>query len=163
VGVPDEATVRALVAELSLDERLPGEDPPRFFVCGPAPMMAAVRAALAHAGVENERIAEERFLSPADRAPAAPSAPQPITVRRRGVLRTFHTRAGETILDAATRNGVDMPSSCTMGGCGACRCRAVEGKVDVEAPSCLTDAERAEGFVLTCVGRAASPVTLEVP
>ena len=27
----------------------------------------------------------------------------------------------------------------------------------------VTDAERAEGLVLTCVGRAASPVTLELP
>jgi len=39
----------------------------------------------------------------------------------------------------------------------------VSGEVDVDEPSCLTDAERAQGLVLTCVGRARSPVTLEVP
>ena len=84
-------------------------------------------------------------------------------MRRRGELpQTFVQREGETILEAATRSGTELPSSCQLGGCGACRCLAVSGDVDVDSPSCLTDAERAEGLVLTCVGRARGPVTLEV-
>jgi ring-1,2-phenylacetyl-CoA epoxidase subunit PaaE len=46
-----------------------------------------------------------------------------------------------------------MPFSCIVGGCGACRVRLVEGSVEMEEPNCLTDAERAEGWVLACVGR----------
>ncbi len=164
LGRPDAATIRALVSELALDARLPGEDAPLFFVCGPAAMMASVRQALSETGIDAARIREERFLSPAD--PSArryPTGDQTITIRRRGVLQTFVQRDGETILEAATRTGAEMPSSCQLGGCGACRCTAVSGEVDVDEPSCLTDAERAQGLVLTCVGRARSPVTLEVP
>lgn len=167
IGRPDAAMVSSLVRELSLDARMPGEDAPLFFVCGPAPMMASVRHALSDAGVQDTRIREERFLSPVDpasrRTENLPTTPQPITIRRRGVLRTFEQRPDETILEAAMRTGHELPSSCTLGGCGACRCRAVVGEVVVDEPSCLTDAERAEGLVLTCVGRARGPVTLEVP
>jgi ring-1,2-phenylacetyl-CoA epoxidase subunit PaaE len=165
LGRPDAATITSLVGELALRERMPGEDAPLFFVCGPAAMMASVRRALSDAGILDARIREERFLSPAD--PAArvdlPETAVAITVRRRGALRTFTQQPGETILEAANRNGAELPSSCTMGGCGACRCRAVSGEVAVDEPSCLTDAERAEGYVLTCVGRARGPVTLEAP
>lgn len=167
LGRPDAATVSGLVRELALAERLPGEDPPLFFVCGPAPMMASVRRALTDAGVPDATVREERFLSPADPAAARsvpfPTTPQPITVRRRGVLRTFVQQPGETILEAGKRAQVELPSSCTMGGCGACRCRATSGEVAVDEPSCLSEAERAEGLVLTCVGHALGPVTLEVP
>jgi len=165
LGRPDAATVATLVRGLALDARLPGEDAPLFFVCGPAPMMASVRAALTDAGVSESRIREERFLSPVDpsiRRTDLPTTPQPITIRRRGTLRTFLQQPGETILEAATRTGAELPSSCQLGGCGACRCRAVSGDVVVDEPSCLTDAERAEGLVLTCVGHARGPVTLEL-
>jgi ferredoxin-NADP reductase len=166
IGRPDAALVAELVTGLELEKRLPGEDPPLFFVCGPAPMMASVRRALSDAGVSDARIREERFLSPVDpavRRADLPTSAQTITLRRRGTLRTFVEQPNETILEAATRMGIEMPSSCTLGGCGACRCRAISGEVVVDEPSCLTDAERAEGFVLTCVGRARGPVTLEVP
>ena len=165
LGRPDAAMIASLVRDLALDTRLAGEDAPRFFVCGPAPMMASVRRALTDSGIDGANIREERFLSPADPQTTRdlPTTPQPITIRRRGVLRTFEQRPGETILDAAKRNGTELPSSCTLGGCGACRCRAISGDVAVDEPSCLTDAERAEGYVLTCVGYARGPVTLEVP
>lgn len=166
LGRPDAATVTTLVRELALEARLPGEDAPLFFICGPAPMMASVRRALSDAGVHDARIREERFLSPIDpsarRTENLPTTPQPITIRRGGALRTFMQQPSETILEAATREGVELPSSCQLGGCGACRCRAVVGSVAVDEPSCLTDAERAEGLVLTCVGRALGPVTLEL-
>jgi ring-1,2-phenylacetyl-CoA epoxidase subunit PaaE len=167
-GRPDHATVRDLVAELALDTRLSGEDAALFFVCGPAMMMDAVRTALVEAGVGAARIREERFLSPPDPHRATPSAPLPLTpqrvsVKRRGVLRTFVVAPGQTILDAAASAGADLPSSCTMGGCAACRCRVVEGDVSVDEPNCLSAAERDAGYVLTCVGRPRTDVTLELP
>lgn len=166
-GRPDRATVGALVTELSLDSRLPGEDAPLFFVCGPAKMMDAVRSALVASGVPDTRIREERFLSPPEpsrsSAPTAPLTAQTVSVKRRGTLRTFAVAPGQTILEAATQAGADLPSSCTMGGCAACRCRAIAGEVSVDEPNCLSTAERDAGYVLTCVGRPRTDVILELP
>ena len=47
-----------------------------------------------------------------------------------------------------------------MGGCGACKMLCVDGEVAMEEPNCLSDKERAEGYVLTCVGHPVGPVTL---
>jgi len=69
----------------------------------------------------------------------------------------------QTILEAALANGVSLPFSCSMGGCAACACSLVEGEMVLEEPNCLTDAERQDRKVLTCVGRPLGPVTLEVP
>jgi ring-1,2-phenylacetyl-CoA epoxidase subunit PaaE len=164
-GRPDRDTVLSLVTELALHARLPGEEAPLFFVCGPAMMMDAVRGALSSAGVADAQIREERFLSPPDPRPAAQvsTTPRSVSVRGPRALRTFSVAPGQTILEAATRAGTALPSSCTMGGCAACRCRVVEGQVDVEEPNCLSPAEREAGFVLTCVGRPRTDVILELP
>jgi ring-1,2-phenylacetyl-CoA epoxidase subunit PaaE len=48
-----------------------------------------------------------------------------------------------------------------MGGCAACKVKLVSGEVEMEEPNCLTPEERAQGFVLACVGRQRGPVTVE--
>lgn len=163
LGRPDAATVGALASELGLCERLPGEDAPQFFLCGPAPMMDAVRTTLRARGVPAARIHEERFRSPgaAPLDASLPTTAQFVTVRRDGVARTVSVEPGRTILEAATAARVPLRSSCAMGGCGACKCRVVAGEVAMEEPNCLTDDERARGLVLTCVGRPRGAVTLE--
>ena len=70
---------------------------------------------------------------------------------------------GESLLDATRRAGVDVPSSCTMGGCGACRVRVVSGRLAMPASTCLSAAERHDGYALACVARCAGPATVEVP
>jgi len=138
-------------------------EPAEFFVCGPDAMMGAVREALGARGVEPARIHEERFSSPAQRAAAPPpSSPQPITLRLRGETRTVTARPAQTILEAGLSAGAPMPFSCAMGGCGKCKVRLVEGEVVAEEPNCLSAEERAAGFVLACVSRAARPTTVEV-
>ncbi len=69
---------------------------------------------------------------------------------------------GHSILSAARDAGLDLPFSCTVGGCGACRQRLVEGRVWLPAEVCLTPQERADGYVLLCVGRPLSAVRLEL-
>lgn len=162
-GRPDADTAAALVSELDLAARLPGEDAPQFFVCGPARMMDGVRAALSACGVPRARIHEEAFRSPgsAPKDSSLPTTTQLVTIRRGSAIRSVEVEPGRTILEAATRARVPLRSSCAMGGCGACKCRLVSGDVAMEEPNCLTDAEREAGMVLTCVGRPRGPVTLE--
>lgn len=132
-------------------------------VCGPTPMMEAVREVLGSLGVPPARVREEQFSSPEQRKKAVASRPQPVTFSLRG--RPYDTIAapGQTLLEAGLAAGVNMPFSCGMGGCGACKCKLTSGQVAADEPNCLSADEARQGFVLACVSRAASPVTLEVP
>ncbi len=61
-------------------------------------------------------------------------------------------REGETVLDAALREGVAMPFDCRNGGCGECKGRILHGAFE-HGPyqkEVLSDAERAQGFALLC-------------
>ena len=132
-------------------------------VCGPTPMMEAVREALSKVGVAPERIREEQFSSPEQRKKAVVTRPQPVTFLVKGQPHDTVATPGQTLLEAGLAAGVKMPFSCGMGGCGACKCKLVSGQVAAEEPNCLSRAESDKGYILTCVSRAAGPVALEVP
>jgi ferredoxin-NADP reductase len=162
-GVPDRGTVSRLVDDLALLERSEDEDPPLFFVCGPAPMMTEVRSALEARGVPRERILEERFLSPADPGSVRVAAgPQLVNVRLGGATHAVTVAPGKTVLEAALAQGVAMPFSCQMGGCGACKCKRVGGDLVMDEPNCLSEEEKAGAVVLACVARPLGPCAVEV-
>jgi len=128
------------------------------FVCGPEPMRALVREWLRSKGVSANRIHEERYtLGGTPRSTAGAS----VSVSLAGASYSIETRAGETILAAATRSKVPLPFSCAMGGCGACRLKLVAGDVEMDEPNCLSPGEKRDGYVLTCVGCARGNVVLE--
>lgn len=135
-----------------------------YYLCGPAPMMAAAREVLLARGVEPSAIHEERFGSLATQ-PAMrtlPAAPQAATIHHAGSAQEVAVEPGQTLLDAGLAVGVPMKFSCAMGGCGACKVKLREGEVVMDEPSCLTDDERAAGYVLACVARPCTPVEIEV-
>ncbi len=71
-----------------------------------------------------------------------------------------HRRRRDTnIVDAAGRQGLELPYSCKGGMCCTCRCRLVEGEVEMAANYSLQPWELDAGFVLACQSR---PLTEEV-
>ncbi|MFG5779746.1 2Fe-2S iron-sulfur cluster-binding protein [Comamonas sp. J-3] len=78
---------------------------------------------------------------------------------------SFEVGADESVLDAATRQGVDLPHDCTFGGCGTCRMKVEEGSfayADGELPLAMSDEEHAEGYALACQARAQSDLVISV-
>ena len=73
-------------------------------------------------------------------------------------------RPGQSLLEAALRAGVRLPSSCRNGTCRTCMCRLVRGSIDyrVEWPGLLAE-EKQEGWVLPCVALPRGPVTIDAP
>jgi 3-ketosteroid 9alpha-monooxygenase subunit B len=142
-----------------------------FYLCGPAAFMDTVEGALSALGVPRERVHIERFISPPDHdaaeAPvAAPGeiAPEAITVVLDGVAHEVPYRAGERVLEAARRAGLDPPFSCEEGYCSCCMAKLVSGQVVMAANDCLTRDLLEEGWVLTCQSRCVSrTVRVEYP
>lgn len=60
---------------------------------------------------------------------------------------------GQTILDAALRQGVYLPHACSHGLCGTCKVEVLEGQVDLgdASPFALLDIDRDENKCLVCV------------
>jgi ferredoxin-NADP reductase len=140
-------------------EILAGAPADDYLVCGPEPMMQSVCAALESAGIARDRIHTERFAYASNAGVRLPDHPAAVSFARSG--RRVTARAGQTILQAGLEAGVDLPYSCTMGGCGACKVKKREGTVVMSEPNCLSDAEREAGFLLACCAYADTPVVIE--
>jgi CDP-4-dehydro-6-deoxyglucose reductase len=77
---------------------------------------------------------------------------------------TFTVESGETVLEAAMRNNLQLPYGCRNGACGSCKAKIASGSVDYGAhqASTLTDEEKAAGKVLLCCAKPLGDLTLEV-
>ena len=134
------------------------------YLCGPDAMMTSCRAALEAAGVAAGRIATEHF-TPAARPSGAPrrqtAAPKAeamggvaVKLRADGVTRNFTMDpARQTVLSAGQAAGLELPYSCEAGMCCTCRCRLVEGGVEMDANYSLEPWEMEAGFILSCQAR----------
>ena len=54
------------------------------------------------------------------------------------------------MLEAALAHDLDVPFACRAGVCSSCRCRLVEGEVEMQANHALQDDEVARGYILSC-------------
>lgn len=70
---------------------------------------------------------------------------------------------GQTILDAALRQGVWLPFACGHGTCATCKVQVLEGESDLgnASPFALMDMEREEGKVLACCCSPESDMVIE--
>jgi len=74
------------------------------------------------------------------------------TVRLSPVGVEFDVEHGETVLNAAFRQGIALPHGCKEGQCSACKCVLLDGEVDMLKYStfALNDMEKESGHVLLC-------------
>lgn len=131
------------------------------FLCGPGGMIETLAAELAAMGVAPGRIHQEHF-TPSGEAPRAPSKSAEAAAARGAAVeavldgrrRAFRYEAHDTgIVDAAARQGVDLPWSCHGGMCCTCRCKIVEGEVEMAVNYSLEPWEIEAGYTLACQSR----------
>lgn len=77
---------------------------------------------------------------------------------------TFEVRSGETLLEAALRQGIGLPYGCRNGACGACKGVLRSGSLAYGEyqERALHDAEKAAGKALTCCTTALTDIVFEV-
>ncbi len=129
------------------------------FICGPEPMMLGIAAALRAHGLDDGQIKFELFASAqpgrakrkvvsADAATSANQTKTSITLD--GATQTITMPKDLSILDAALENAMDAPYACKAGVCSTCRCKVIEGDVEMVANHALEDYEVEKGYVLSC-------------
>jgi len=135
------------------------EDIDIAFICGPEDMMLGVSEALQEAGMPKPNIKIELFAAsipkhahqPRPAAGAAVHRHTEVTVIMDGNAASFTMEQDkESLLDAGLRAGLDMRYSCKGGVCSTCRCKVIEGSVDMDVNYALEDYEIARGYVLSC-------------
>jgi glycine betaine catabolism B len=165
-GIGDEADWAGPVGRLGLEllaQWAPDYREREVFTCGPAGYMSAVRGLLHDGGHDPKRYHQESFDITADVAPApGPQTQDTFTVRLSRSSKTFTMSASETVLAAARKAGVPIPSSCSQGVCGTCKTKLVEGSVEMKHNGGIREREVQKGFRLLCCSRPTSDLTLEL-
>ncbi len=142
------------------------------YLCGPDPMMTAMRVLLTELGVAEGNVHTEAFVSPPSDATggeAEAAAPDDAPASRSGLVnirfatskRSVEVPRASTVLEAAESIGLDLPYECRSGICGQCKTRLVSGEVTMESENALTQDDRAKGMILACQAHAKGTVTVE--
>ena len=137
--------------------------PQRALVCGPPPMMEAVKAALVGLGVAESQIRTEAFGTQ-KREPTAKRIGSRAMAGRvyfQASNASVPVPAGSTILGAAEAHGIFIDNACRSGTCGSCRVKLVSGSVRMPVEDALTGEDRAGGYVLACQAEIEDDVTVD--
>lgn len=124
-----------LLANLRADSHL--------YVCGPQPMIEAVRARARNGGWPPAQVHFESF----GHAPRLSDRAITLHLQRSGM--TLNVQPGVSVLDALLENGVWASHECRRGECGSCLTEVLSGQPD-HRDVCLTDEQRRKGMC-TCV------------
>ena len=140
-----------------------------YFICGPEEMIFCVKNFLEQRKIDNKKIHFELFTTPGQKQSAAGSRKlavnnegpkSKITVKLDG--RSFDFELGfdsDCILDAALKQGADLPFACKGGVCCTCKARLLEGEVEMDVNWGLEQEEVEQGYILTCQSH---PITEKV-
>mgnify|MGYP005991943031 CR=1 FL=1 len=133
-------------------------DTSHCFICGPQDMIFLIRDHLEAAGLSKENIHYELFFSgsPEDNKHIAEVLEHKVEGTDVTIIdggKEFHfimEDAYDNILDGALAAGADLPFACKGGVCSTCKCKVVEGAVEMKINYALDEKEVAQSLVLSC-------------
>jgi ring-1,2-phenylacetyl-CoA epoxidase subunit PaaE len=124
----------------------------KFYLCGPEEMINLVSNTLKENNISDSDIKFELFSTSSNDKEATSGADghTKISILVDSEETTFEMSQQQTLLEAALKQGLDVPYSCQGGICSSCICRVTEGSATMKKNQILTDNEVAEGLVLAC-------------
>ncbi|MBI2736859.1 MAG: 2Fe-2S iron-sulfur cluster binding domain-containing protein [Rhodospirillales bacterium] len=195
IGARSEGTswmgLEGPIVKDTLVHAVPEIEKRRIHLCGPPPMMEAIRGLLKELGVPQDQIKTEAFgpatgLVPPSRPSPIPSPPAPVA----RLLEKVNTDAADlppsaapgpataivsfarseksapmppdkSVLEVAESIGVPIDYSCRVGTCGICKTKLLSGQVTMEVQDALTDQDKAAGIILACQAHALRDIAVD--
>jgi len=144
---------------VELDKLLGYSGMDEFFICGPEEMIFTIKDFLLQHQVDEKKIHFELFTTPEtkkvktkiEKKQEADKQKSKVTAKLDGVIFDFDVEYdGDSIIDAALFQGIELPYSCKGGVCGTCKAKLLEGEVEMDAHYALEPEEIEQGYILTC-------------
>ncbi|SCB35460.1 FAD-binding oxidoreductase [Rhizobium multihospitium] len=133
--------------------------------CGPAPFMAAARSITAALGVPASNYIEESFDAAVIDEPGLDVEQQPAQklyqVEFSKQKRTLQVSSDQTVLAAAKKGSIRLPSSCSNGMCGTCKSKLVSGSVEMNHNGGIRQREIDAGMFLPCCSKPLSDLVVD--
>ena len=135
------------------------EDTNDCFICGPQEMIFLIRNHLVAKGLDKNKIHYELFFSGKsdnDNKHIAEVLEQKVEGTEVTIIdggKEFHFVMEEdfdNILDGALAAGADLPFACKGGVCSTCKCKVIEGSVEMKINYALDENEVKQNLVLSC-------------
>jgi len=127
------------------------------FICGPQEMIFLIRDELQAAGLDSKKIHYELFFSgEVDKNKVAEILEQKVEGTDVTIIdggKEFHfimEDEYDNILDGALAAGADLPFACKGGVCSTCKCKVIEGSVEMKINYALDEKEVSQNLVLSC-------------
>jgi ring-1,2-phenylacetyl-CoA epoxidase subunit PaaE len=129
------------------------------FICGPEEMIFLIKDELMTAGLAKDKIHFELFNtgnSDADKARVSKILEKKVEGTDVTIIdggKEFHFTMDDdfdNILDGALAAGADLPFACKGGVCSTCRCKVIEGTVEMKVNYALDENEVAKNYILSC-------------
>ena len=132
-----------------------------IFICGPEEMIFCIKNFLEQKEIPEKKIHFELFSTSGQKKKSdagsrksdIPEGPlSKITVKLDGRSFDFDLslNSDTTILDAALKQGADLPYACKGGMCCTCKAKLIEGEVEMDVHWGLEHDEIEQGYILTC-------------
>jgi ring-1,2-phenylacetyl-CoA epoxidase subunit PaaE len=150
-----EELYKAFLDESTVDE---------VFVCGPEEMIHSVKDFFHSIGLNDKNVHFELFSTSATKSKVVkkesnqPSFASMVKVIIDGdLIEVAMQSEGESILDAATKAGGDLPFACKGGVCCTCKAKILEGSAKMDINYALELDEVENGYILTCQAHPTCP------
>lgn len=142
-------------------------------LCGPVPMMEAVKKELAELGVPPQRIKTEAFGPALGKPEPRPQAAPPAGAEEKAARVALPTLTfslsdksaplppDKPILDVADEIGVEIDNSCRVGTCGTCRVKLLSGTVTMAVEDGLEPGDKENNIILACQAKSTGNVEVE--
>jgi len=131
-----------------------------IFICGPEEMIFCVKNFLEQKNIAEKNIHFELFTTSGQKKSKTKNQKlkiengpvSKITVKLDGRSFDFDLslNSDTTILDAALKQGADLPFACKGGMCCTCKAKLIEGEVEMDVHWGLEHDEIEQGYILTC-------------